>query len=75
MAHAYNPSYSGGRDQEDGGSKTAWQIVCETLSWKNPSQKKVGGVTQGIGLELKPQYCKRKKKKKHKLFDCLLSCL
>jgi hypothetical protein len=23
VAHAYNPSYSGGRDQEDGGSKPA----------------------------------------------------
>jgi hypothetical protein len=23
VAHAYNPSYSGGRDQEDGGSKQA----------------------------------------------------
>jgi hypothetical protein len=24
MAHAYNPSYSEGRDQADGGSKPAW---------------------------------------------------
>jgi hypothetical protein len=24
VAHAYNPSYSGGRDQEDYGSKPAW---------------------------------------------------
>jgi hypothetical protein len=32
MAHAYNPSYSGGRDQEDGGAKPAGQIVYETLS-------------------------------------------
>jgi hypothetical protein len=24
VAHAYNPSYSGGRDQEDHGSKPAW---------------------------------------------------
>jgi hypothetical protein len=24
VAHACNPSYSGGRDQEDGGSKPAW---------------------------------------------------
>jgi hypothetical protein len=23
LAHAYNPSYSGGKDQEDGGSKPA----------------------------------------------------
>jgi hypothetical protein len=24
VAHVYNPSYSGGRDQEDGCSKPAW---------------------------------------------------
>jgi hypothetical protein len=24
VAHTYNPSYSGGRDQEDRGSKPAW---------------------------------------------------
>jgi hypothetical protein len=24
VAHAYNPSYVGGRDQEDQGSKPAW---------------------------------------------------
>jgi hypothetical protein len=29
-----NPNYSGGRDQEDRGSKLARQIVQETLSWK-----------------------------------------
>jgi hypothetical protein len=25
VAHAYNPSYSGSRDQEDHGSKPAWE--------------------------------------------------
>jgi hypothetical protein len=25
VAHACNPSYSGGRDQEDQGSKSAWE--------------------------------------------------
>jgi hypothetical protein len=34
VAHACNPSYSKGRDQEEHGSKSAWQIVCETLSRK-----------------------------------------
>jgi hypothetical protein len=38
------------------------QIVCETLSQKNPSQKRAGGVAQGEGPEFKPQYCKKKKK-------------
>jgi hypothetical protein len=29
---------------------------------KNPSQKRAGSVAQGIDPELKPQYCKKKKK-------------
>jgi hypothetical protein len=32
------------------------QIGHETLSQKNPSQKRAGGVVQGAGPELKPQY-------------------
>jgi hypothetical protein len=64
VAHACNPSYSGGRDQEDGGSKQSGQIVHETLSQKNPSPKRAGGVAQGEGPEFKAQYCKKKKKKK-----------
>jgi hypothetical protein len=39
VAHTYNPRYSGGRDQEDHGSKPPRQIVLETLSQKYPSQK------------------------------------
>jgi hypothetical protein len=30
---------------------------------KDPSQKRAGGVAQGVGSEFKPQYCKKKKKK------------
>jgi hypothetical protein len=44
VAHAYNPSYSGGRDQ-DGGSKSApgkW-LVRLYLKKKNLSQKRAGG--------------------------------
>jgi hypothetical protein len=37
------------------------QIVRETLSQKNPSQKRVGGVAQDVGPEFKPQYQKIKK--------------
>jgi hypothetical protein len=33
------------------------------LSQKNASQKRVGGVVQGISPEFKSQYCKKKKKK------------
>jgi hypothetical protein len=40
------------------------QIVLETLSQKNLSQKRAGGVAQGEGPEFKPQYSKKKKKKK-----------
>jgi hypothetical protein len=57
VAHAYNPSYSEGRDQEDGGSKPAW---AKTLYRKNPSQKRAGGMVQGVGPEFKPQYHKKK---------------
>jgi hypothetical protein len=36
------------------------QIIHEILSQKYPSQKRAGGVGQGEGPELKPQYCKNK---------------
>jgi hypothetical protein len=36
------------------------QIVCETLSQKNSSQKRAGGVAQDVGLEFKCQYQKTK---------------
>jgi hypothetical protein len=38
------------------------QIVCETLSQNNPSQKKAGGVTQVVGPEFKFQYHTHTKK-------------
>jgi hypothetical protein len=40
------------------------QIVFETLSWENLSQRRAGGVAQGSGPEFKPQYKKKKKKVK-----------
>jgi hypothetical protein len=64
VVHVCNPSY---RRQKSGGSwfKTSpGKIVQETLSQKNPSQKKAGGLTQGVGPEFKPQYRKKKKKKR-----------
>jgi hypothetical protein len=40
------------------------KIVHKTLSGKKkPSQKRVGGLTQGIGPEFKPQYPKQQQKK------------
>jgi hypothetical protein len=41
VALAGNPSYPGGREQEDRSLK---QIVCVTLSQKKKSQKRAGGV-------------------------------
>jgi hypothetical protein len=63
VAHSCNPSYSGGRDKEDQGSKPAQANSFQTLSWKNTSQR-AGRMAQSIGPKFKPQYCKKKKKKK-----------
>jgi hypothetical protein len=53
VAHTYNPSYSGVRDQEDHGSKPAQGNSFETLSHKSPSQKRAGRMVQDIGPEFK----------------------
>jgi hypothetical protein len=53
VAHVYNPSYSGGRDQEDHGSKPAQANSSHDPILKNPSQKRAGGVAQGEGPEFK----------------------
>jgi hypothetical protein len=63
VAHPCNPSYAGGKDQEDLGSNPAQAIVHETLSQKSPSQKRAGGVAQG-GPEFKPQNHQKKKERK-----------
>jgi hypothetical protein len=39
VAHTCNPSYSGGRDQDDGGSKPAWANGCVRPYLKKPSTK------------------------------------
>jgi hypothetical protein len=44
------------------GFKLPRQIVCEILSQKYPTQKRAGGVAQGVGPEFKFQHCKKKKK-------------
>jgi hypothetical protein len=63
VAHACNPSYSRGRDQEDGSSKSAQANSSQKnpIS-KNPSQKRAGRVAEYVGPEFKPQYHKKKKK-------------
>jgi hypothetical protein len=40
VAHAYNPSYSGGRDQEDCGSKPSQASSLQDPILKKPSQTK-----------------------------------
>jgi hypothetical protein len=60
VAHTYNPSYSGDSDQKDHQPR---QMVHKTLSGKNPSQKRAGGVAQGVGPKFKPQYHQKKKKR------------
>jgi hypothetical protein len=48
----------------------AGQIVQETLSQKIPTQKRAGGVAQGVVLEFKlhPHPTKKKKKKRAQSF-------
>jgi hypothetical protein len=67
VAHAYNPSHSGGRDQEDRGLKPAGQIDHKTpiTEKKTLHKKSAGRVAQSVGPEFKHQYCKKKKKKKN----------
>jgi hypothetical protein len=62
-AHACNPHNSGEIRRISVRSQPR-QLVQETLSWKNPSHKRTGGVAWGVGPEFKPQYHKKKKNQK-----------
>jgi hypothetical protein len=65
VTHTCNPSYSGGRDQEDHSSNPALANSSQdSVSKKKFSQKKAGGVAQGVDPEFKSQYHKKKKKAK-----------
>jgi hypothetical protein len=66
VAHACNPSYLGGRDQEDQGSKPVQRIVRETVSCvsKNPITKRAGGVAQVKALSSNPSTAKTKQNNK-----------
>jgi hypothetical protein len=48
VAHTYHPSYSGGRDKEDHGSKPAWANRSQDPISKIPSTKKAGRVAQVV---------------------------
>jgi hypothetical protein len=54
VAHACNPCYSGGRDQEDCSSKPAWANSFWAPISKISNIKRAGGVVQGEDPEFKP---------------------
>jgi hypothetical protein len=64
VAHTCNPSYSGGRDQEDHSLTQAQANSSRDPISKIPNTKRAGGVAQDVGPKFKPQYCKRKKREK-----------
>jgi hypothetical protein len=66
VAHAYNPGYSGGRDQEDRCSKPVQANSLWDPILRIPNTKRAGGVAQGVGPGFKPLYCKKKKKERKK---------
>jgi hypothetical protein len=56
VAHTCNPSYSGGRNQEESGLKAPWENTLRPyLKKKILHKKRAGGVSQGIGPEFMPQ--------------------
>jgi hypothetical protein len=58
VAHAYNPSNSGGRIKRIIVQSQPREIVGETLSRKHPTKKRAGKVAQGVDPELRPHHCK-----------------
>jgi hypothetical protein len=64
VAYTCNPCYSGGRDQEDHGSKPAWVNSSVRPYLKKPFTKI--GMVEGLNLKalsLGPSTAKRKKRK------------
>jgi hypothetical protein len=56
VAHTCNPSYTGGRDQEDFSSNLAWANSSQDpISKKTHHKKRAGEVAHGTGPEFKPQ--------------------
>jgi hypothetical protein len=56
VAHTCNPSYSGGRDQEDRSLKPAQANSSQDPIFKILNTKRAGGMAQGVGPEFKLQY-------------------
>jgi hypothetical protein len=70
-----NPSYSGGRDQEDCGSKPAWaNSSVKPYVKKTLHKKRDGRVAHGVGPEFKPQYRKNKTKPRGHIGSKVLPC-
>jgi hypothetical protein len=61
VAHTCNPSYSEAEIRRTVVASEPRQVVLKTLSQKNPTQKRAGGVAQGVGPEFKLQHAKKKK--------------
>jgi hypothetical protein len=66
VAHACNPSYRGGRDQEDLGSKSVPASKFERPPSQKYHTKRADRVAQSVGPEFKSWYRKKKTKKKEK---------
>jgi hypothetical protein len=66
VAHAWNPSYSGGSR-----FKATLGKYQDPISKNLITKNWAGGVAQGEGPEFKPQYHKKKKKKKEKKSSAL----
>jgi hypothetical protein len=63
LALAYNPTYSGGRDQKDQGSKPAWaNNLQDTISKKNLTQKGLVEWLKVSALSSNPSTTKQNKK-------------
>jgi hypothetical protein len=57
VTHICNPTYSGGKSQEDRVSKPAQASSSrDPILKKTHHDKRAGGVAQGEGPEFKPQY-------------------
>jgi hypothetical protein len=69
VAHACDPSYSGGRDEEDRGSKPAWANSLGDPILKNPITKKDwwSGSRCRLSVQAPIPHTKKKKRKKK---DC-----
>jgi hypothetical protein len=67
VVHTCNPSYSGGRDQEDHSSKLVRANSSRDPISTIPNKKMAGGVAQVVEqlpskCETKPQYCQKTNK-------------